>query len=455
MSKVFVVDSYYKPLDPVHPGWARLLLKQGKASVYRRFPFTIILKIVVDQPQVEPLRLKIDPGSKTTGIAVVNDVSGEVVFAANLQHRGKEIKKHLDDRRAVRHNRRARLTRYRKPRFQNRRRKKGWLPPSLSSRIANILTWVNRMMRYCPIIAISQELVKFDLQKMENPEISGIQYQQGTLQGYECREYLLEKWNRQCAYCRKKDVPLQIEHIQPRAHGGTDRISNLCLACEKCNIAKGTQDINVFLKSKPEVLGRILAHSSAPLKDAAAVNATRWLLYEKLKATGLPVECGSGGLTKFNRTTRDLPKDHWCDACCIGKTTPRVLEIKRLKPLLITAFGHGCRQMCLMNDAGFPRTKPKAKHFPHEFRTGDIVRAVVPVRLKNRGVHVGRMSAKAKGGFTIYTSRGKVTDIGKHYCSVLQRADGYAYSYAKQTDVYGQASPAPAPNGERLFPPHG
>src|SRR5262249_18152720 len=98
MSKVFVVDSYYKPLDPVHPGWARLLLKQGKASVYRRFPFTIILKRVVEQPQVEPLRLKLDPGSQTSGIAVVNDASGEVVFAANLTHRGKAIKKGLESR---------------------------------------------------------------------------------------------------------------------------------------------------------------------------------------------------------------------------------------------------------------------------------------------------------------------------------------------------------------------
>jgi hypothetical protein len=205
----------------------------------------------------------------------------------------------------------------------------------------------------------------------------------------------------------------------------------LCLACEKCNIAKGTQDISVFLKSKPDVLKRILAQAKTPLKDAAAVNTTRWMLYEKLKATGLPVECSSGGLTKFNRTTRDLPKDHWCDACCVGKTTPKVLEIDRRGPLRITAFGHGCRQMCLMDESGFPRTKPKAKHFPHEFHTGDIVRADVPARLKNAGVHVGRISAKAKGDFTIYTEKGKVTDIGKKYCRMLQRADGYGYAYVK------------------------
>src|SRR5215472_962377 len=388
MSKVFVLDTYYKPLDPVHPGRARLLLKQGKASVYRRYPFCIILKVVVDQPLVFPLRIKIDPGSKTTGIAVVNDTTGEVVFAANLSHRGEEIKERQDARRAVRRSRRARHTRYRVPRFQNRRRAKGWLPPSLESRIANILTWVNRLRRYCPIMAISQELVKFDLQKMENSDISGIEYQQGTLQGYETREYLLEKWKRTCAYCGKADIPLQIEHIQPRARGGTDRLSNLTLSCEKCNIAKGTQDINDFLKRKPDRLKHILAQAKAPLKDATAINATRWALFERLKGTGLPIECGSGGLTKYHRTVRDLPKEHWIDALCVGKSTPELVHIEGISPLTITSEGHGRRQMCLMSKHGFPRTGPKAAKYVKGFQTGDMVRAVVPSGTKS-GTYAG------------------------------------------------------------------
>src|SRR6202030_2743168 len=117
------------------------------------------------------------------------------------------------------------------------------------------------------------ELVRFDMQAQENPDIQGQEYQQGTLAGYETREYLLEKFNRTCSYCGKKDIPLQVEHIQARANGGTDRVSNLCLACEKCNQAKGTKDIAVFLKKKPEVLKKILAQAKAPLKDAAAVNS--------------------------------------------------------------------------------------------------------------------------------------------------------------------------------------
>ncbi len=426
MSKVFVVDSYSKPLDPVHPGRARLLLTQGKAAVYRRFPFTIILKVGVEQPMVVPLRLKIDPGAKTTGIAIVNDASGEVVFAAHLYHRGQEVKKRLDDRRAVRRARRARQTRYRKPRFQNRRRKRGWLPPSLESRVANIMTWVNRLRRSCPITAISQELVKFDLQKMENPEISGVEYQQGSLQGYECREYLLEKWKRQCAYCGKKEVPLQIEHIQPRAHGGTDRLSNLCLACEKCNRAKGTQEIKDFLKKKPEVLKRLLTQAKAPLKDAAVVNATRSALHARLKETGLPVEGGSGGLTKFNRTLLHLPKEHWCDAASVGKSTPKQLAVAGVLPLHISACGHGRRQMCLMGKRGFPRTGPKAAKYVKGFQTGDVVRAVVTSGTKV-GTYVGRVAVRATGSFNITTKQATIQGISHHHCTALHKCDGYSY----------------------------
>jgi hypothetical protein len=143
---------------------------------------------------VPELRLKLDPGSRKTGVAIVNQASGQVIFAAEIEHRGEAIKQTLDARKAIRRSRRARKTRYRKARFLNRRRPEGWLPPSLKSRISNIETWVNRLARLYPISGLSMELVKFDTQLMENPEISGIEYQQGELAGYEVREYLLEKW---------------------------------------------------------------------------------------------------------------------------------------------------------------------------------------------------------------------------------------------------------------------
>ena len=424
MSNVFVVDTHKQPLDTIHPAKARMLLTSGKAAVLKRFPFTIILKVARADPVVAELRIKLDPGSKTTGMAIVNDQTGEIVFAAELTHQGEDIKKRLDKRRGVRHGRRTRHTRYRQPRWQNRRRPKGWLPPSLQSRISNVITWVSRASRVCHITNISMELVRFDMQVMENAEISGVEYQQGRLAGYEVREYLLEKWKRACTYCSKKDIPLQIEHIVPRAKGGTNRISNLCLACEKCNQRKGTKDIGDFLTKKPDLLKHILAQAKAPLKDAAAVNATRWELFRRLEVLGWPIECGSGGLTKYNRTTRELPKTHWLDAACVAKSTPEVLKIKGVLPLSITAYGHVCRRMCLMTKYGFPCTGPKEKHPKHGFKTGDMVKAIVPKHLKRAGTHEGRMSAKASGSFTI----NGVPDIGKQYCRVVQRADGYGYS---------------------------
>lgn len=191
----------------------------------------------------KPLRVKIDPGSKTTGIAVIDDNIGEIVFAMALTHRGQQIKNDLEYRRGIRRSRRNRKTRYRKPRFENRTRSKGWLPPSLKSRVHNIETWVNRLCRFCNIQAISMELVRFDMQKIENPEIAGTEYQQGELLGYEVREYLLEKWGRTCAYCGKINIPLEIEHIVPKSKGGSDRVSNLTLACIACNQKKGTSQL--------------------------------------------------------------------------------------------------------------------------------------------------------------------------------------------------------------------
>ncbi len=427
LSNVFVLDTNKQQLNPVHPARARILLDKGKAAIFKRFPFTIILKVALDDPVIAELRIKIDPGSKTTGIAVVDDRSGEVVFAAELAHRGNNIKGALDDRRTIRRSRRNRKTRYRKPRWQNRRNKKaGWLPPSLRSRIANILTWVGRLRKVCSITAISVELVKFDTQLMENARIYGIEYQQGTLQGYEVREYLLQKWNRTCAYCSKNDVPLQIEHMVPRAKLGSNRVSNLCLACEKCNIAKGTKDIQDFLKKKPDLLKRILAQAKAPLKDTSAVNATRWELFRQLQTLGLPLECGSGGLTKYNRTTRELPKTHWLDATCVGKSTPETLNIAGIRPLLITANGHGSRQMCRMDKYGFPRTGPKEAKFVKGFQTGDIVKAIVPSG-KKVGMYAGRAAVRTTGSFNIKTKQETVQGISYKYCQVVHHMDGYSY----------------------------
>ena len=127
------------------------------------------------------------------------------------------------------------------------------------------------------------ELVRFDMQKIQNPEISGVEYQQGELMGYEVREYLLEKWDRKCAYCGKTDIPLEIEHIVPKSKGGSNRVGNLTLACTACNRKKGNKPLEQFLSRKPELLKRIQKQSGVPLKDAGAVNASRWDLFRTLE----------------------------------------------------------------------------------------------------------------------------------------------------------------------------
>ncbi|MBW4672109.1 MAG: RRXRR domain-containing protein [Cyanomargarita calcarea GSE-NOS-MK-12-04C] len=187
---VFLIDTNKKPCNPVHPGEARKLLKKGLAAVFRRYPFTLILKSESTEPTRE-IQVKIDPGSKTTGIALTQ--GSLVIWGAELSHRGQAIKASLESRKAIRRGRRNRNTRYRKARFLNRTRRRGWLAPSLQHRVETTLTWVNKLIKFAPITGISQELVRFDLQQIENPEISGTEYQQGELQGYEVREYLLEK----------------------------------------------------------------------------------------------------------------------------------------------------------------------------------------------------------------------------------------------------------------------
>ena len=435
MSRIFVVDHERRPLMPTTPARARLLLKAGKAAILRRYPLVLILKESRPEAVVEPLRLKLDPGSKTSGIAIVNDRSGDVVWAAELTHRSAAIRERLAKRRTARRSRRLRHTRYRQARWQNRRRKKGWLTPSLVSRVHHLLTWVKRLQRWCPLGAISQELVRFDTAALQTPTIGGIAYQRGTLFACELRDYVLTKWEHRCVYCQRDGIPLQLDHVIPRSKGGSDRPSNRVPACEHCNQQKGNQDLTVFLQDQPALLASIQAHLKAPLADAAAVNTTRWRLYVALGATGMPVEVGSGGRTRWNRRRQNLPKTHWLDAASVGASTPERLQIKHVRPWLLQATGWQRRQMCLMDEAGFPRTKPKQQSRVKGFKTGDLVKAVVTSG-KKVGSYVGRVAVRATGSFNVTTRQATVQGISHRACTVVHRCDGYSYQ-----------------KGETAFPP--
>ena len=422
VSRVFVLDRRGDPLMPCHPARARRLLKKGRAVVVRLHPFTIRLRDRVGG-EAQEVGLKVDPGAKTTGLALVRE-DGEVLFLAEIERRGERVRKAMQQRSNYRRRRRSANLRYRKKRFLNRRSGRK-LPPSLQSRVDKVASWTERLRRIAPVSSIACETVRFDTQALESPEIRGVECQQGPLAGFEVREFLLEKWGRTCACCGARNVPLQVDHVRPRARGGSDRVSNLALACAPCNQAKGAQPVEAFLAGRPERLRIVLAEARAPLAAAAAVNATRRVLFEALRRTGLPVTGHSGGRTKFNRTRRGIPKSHALDAACVGETD--VLKGWRQPVFAIKAMGRVAYARTRVNRHGFPVGYLMAAKSVKGFRTGDIVRATVPSG-KRRGVHTGRVAVRRTGSFNVHTAQGTVQGISHRHCRVFQRADGYGYT---------------------------
>jgi 5-methylcytosine-specific restriction endonuclease McrA len=450
---VFVLDKQKRPLMPCTPKRARKLLAAGRARVHLRFPFCIrLVDRTMAQCALQPLVLKIDPGSVTSGIAVcrsedVVDQGGfvepvmHIQFLMELVHCGRAIQATLHARSAMRRGRRSRNLRYRAPRFNNRTRSAGWLPPSLRHRIDTVMSQVARLRRLAPITCLAQELVRFDMQLMQSASIAGVEYQQGTLAGYEVREYLLEKFNRSCAYCDATGVPLQMEHIQAKAKGGSNRVSNLTLACGPCNTKKAARDIKEFLAKDPVRLARIEKQAKIPLRDAAAVNATRWALLDALKNTGLRVATGTGGQTKWNRSRLGVIKTHALDAACIGVVHD--MRGANIPTLRVKCTGRGSRCKTTLNKYGFPRGYLTRTKTAFGFRTGDMVDANVPSG-KYLGAHAGRVAIRMTGSFNIQPGIegvSRVQGISYKHCRIVQRADGYGYAWQK-TQIQPPKAPA-------------
>jgi 5-methylcytosine-specific restriction endonuclease McrA len=435
VTRVFVRASNGTPLMPCHAARARQLLRSGRARVHKLYPFAIRL---TDRKggDTQPVVLKVDPGATTTGLALnrqeLNNISRQTVLhLAELTHRGTKIRASLVQRRGYRRRRRSANLRHRAPRFDNRTRPEGWLPPSLQSRVDNIVSWQRRYSKIVPIGSIEIESVRFDLQKLENPEISGKEYQQGTLAGYELREYLLEKWGRKCAYCGASGVPLQLEHINPRnprnrfSPKGSDRSSNLTLACDPCNKAKGNRPIEDFLANQPEKLKEILNHTRKPLDAAASVNATRLAIFRHLReVSSIPIARFSGGRTKFNRSKLGIPKTHALDAACVGELEQ--LNNWKTTVLRIKATGRGSYQRTRVTKDGFPRGYLPRSKTVHGFRTGDLITAIVPSG-KKAGTYTGRVAVRLSGSFNIQTKTRTMQGISHRHCRRILAGDGYSY----------------------------
>ena len=316
-----VLDQQGKPLMPTtRLGKVYRLLKTQKAHIVSYEPFTIQLDYKPDTHIIQPMTLGVDSGAIHSGYSIANEhreYYNSEVIARN------DISKHLTNRRMSRYNRRSRKTRYRKPRFKNRKnKKKGWLPPSLEQKVAVQVNEIDHVHRYFPIETIIVEVAEFDIQKIKNPDISGIEYQQGTLQGYNIRNYLLEKYNRKCFYCGKTVSKFEVEHMTPKTRGGSNRIDNLTLSCHDCNQKKDTLTAEEFIKQtlpakKAATKIKQLPNEKRLFKYMTQMNATRWALYNTIKEKYPNVKMTYGYITKYNRIQAGLPKAHHIDAKCI------------------------------------------------------------------------------------------------------------------------------------------
>ena len=302
---------------PCKPQRARLLLKQGKAKIIDYKPFTIQLLYATGET-TQQIKVGIDSGAKYIGFAIT---SGNKVFGKGTIELRDDVSKLLTARRTYRRSRRNRKTRYRKPRFENRAKPEGWLPPSIQSRIDNTINWINKIANALPAPEITVEVGKFDAAKLKNPDIQGKEYQNGEAFGFwNTRYYIFARDNYTCQICKKKGGILQTHHIIPKRNGGTDKADNLVTAHIGCHadFHKGRVQ-HTFKKPKQ-------------YRETVFMNVLRRRIFKQVNC-----EITYGSYTKIARDTLALDKSHYNDAIAIAgiktiKSNPNaVLYIKQFR----------------------------------------------------------------------------------------------------------------------------
>ena len=445
-----VLDCDGSPLMPTRPSRVRRLMRQGRAR--KRWVnglFCVqMLDVDADDPnvEIEGVELNIDPGANATGMAVVSETpEGRRAHAlVELRHRGVRIKNKMDRRRSLRRNRRGRL-RNRQPRFDNRTRPEGWLAPSMNTRLANTETWVRRLVGIFPVTLVRVETARFDTQLMENQEISGRDYQQGELAGWQLRSYVFHRDGAKCRYCGDaKAERYELDHIVPRSRGGANRVSNLVVSCHDCNISKGNQSVEEFLANRPARLAAIRSIRRAPLAGATQMNIIVPELLRRLEEMELPTAEYDAYTTSWTRRQLGIPKTHVSDALCVGAPD----AVAMLSPLktVVRSSGHGDRQMLRPADRhGNPRGQGYRRYCAlnrqrqgytscpgHRSRrkqlrgisSGDLVR----IRHRRHGTLEGYAGLDKKRGRVGIQHKGRLVSVKAQNAVLLARNHGYRVS---------------------------
>ena len=301
---VYVLNINKEPLMPCTKAKARKLLKENKAKIVNYTPFTIQLTFECEN-KTQDITLGVDAGSKMIGLSATT--TEKELFSSEVELRNDIVDK-LSTRRQNRRTRRNRL-RYRKSRFLNRvsRKKKGWLAPSIEHKINTHLKVIENVHKILPITKIIVETASFDIQKIKNPNISGTEYQQGEMEGWNVREYILFRDNHTCQHCKgkSKDKVLNVHHIESRKIGG-NAPNNLITLCRTCHKDYHAGKINLKIKR------------GQSFKDATFMGVMRWTFYNRLKEIYSDVNMTFGYITKNTRITNGLEKSHRVDARCIS-----------------------------------------------------------------------------------------------------------------------------------------
>ena len=399
-----VLTGSSRPLAPCHPNRARSLVAAGKARFQHKRGIRCIILNKTNIPKVKTsskVELRIDPGSRTTGIAITRDYangSRTSLIGIEIHHQGKAITERLIKRRQRRRNRRYRKTRYRKPRFQNRTRPDIWLPPSIRSRLQNTLTWVDRLSRLLPIRDVHVETTTFDPQLLRDPDIQGKEYQQGPLYQTNLRTAVRLRDKNQCVYCNRKGK-LELDHAIPKSQGGTDRYDNLVAACSTCNRKKDNQSLETFLTRRPARLGEIQEKLCQDLTDPTHMNIIIPELIRDIQAQGWKVHQHAAATTAAGRRICGIEKSHHGDAAVTG--CPNGLNQIPHAPITIQAAGRGSRQRIIPDQYGTPRGDKFRKYcrLPRH-----IQRITLTPSHKKRPKRVGNI---ATGDYVTFTHHGR------------------------------------------------